>query len=177
MSRSFIGGASVLLGGALVLLGAARLGLSQTPAPAAAPAGPAKPASALPIYYPSMGDMMTMLVQPRHTKLGLAGKAQNWVYASYELSELRNTFGRVAHTIPVYRTMNTAQMITAMTERSLNALDHAIIAGDPVRFEAAYAELTAACNACHAAEQHAMVVIKAPDRAMFPDQDFRSTAR
>jgi hypothetical protein len=169
-SRPFIGAAAVLAGGvsALVLFGAARTGLSQTPS-----AGAARPSSAQPIYYPSMGDMMTMLIQPRHEKLWLAGKAQNWVYASYELSELRNAFGRIAHTIPVYRTMDTGQMTMLMTERPLNALDHAIIGADPEKFAAAYAQLTQSCNACHASQQHPMIVIKAPDRAMFPDQDFR----
>jgi hypothetical protein len=173
MSRQFIGGAAVLVGGvAALLFGAWRVGHSQTP-----PASAAKPASAQPIYYPSMGDMMTMLIQPRHLKLALAGKAQNWVYASYELSELRNAFGRITHTMPVYRTMDTASMIMAMTERPLNALDHAIIARDAEKFATAYAELTQACNACHASQQHPMIVIKVPDRTMFPDQDFRPTSR
>jgi len=162
--------------GLLVFLGASLSGLTQTPTATAA-AGAATGASAAsvqPLYYPSMGDLMTMLVQPRHIKLGLAGKAQNWVYASYELTELRNTFGRIAHTIPVYRTMDTSQMLMAIMERPLDALDHAIIAADPARFATAYAALTAACNACHAAEQHPMIVIKVPDRALFPDQDLRA---
>ena len=116
---------------------------------------------------------MTMLVQPRHIKIGLAGKAENWVYASYELSELRNAFGRIAHTIPTYRSWDTAQMIAALMQRPLNALDHAIIAADPQKFASAYAELTQACNACHATQEHAMVVIKAPASSVFPDQDFR----
>lgn len=51
-----------------------------------------------PDYHPSMGDLMTMAVQPRHIKLGLAGKYQNWIYAKYELGELRNGFTRVDHT-------------------------------------------------------------------------------
>jgi hypothetical protein len=171
LSGPFIGGLSALL-----LLGAWRTGISQTAAPAA-PAAAAKPQSVQPLYYPSMGDMMTLLVQPRHIKLGLAGKAQNWEYASYELNELRNTFGRIAHTIPVYRTMDTEQMVMRTIERPLNALDHAIIAADPAKFDAAYAALTEACNGCHTAEQHPMVVIKAPERAAFPDQDFRRKPR
>jgi cytochrome c5 len=177
---------------ALLMLGAWHAAASQNSAPAqtaaptqtAAAAQNAAPAQAAahtpagqPIYYPSMGDLMTMLVQPRHTKLGLAGRAQNWTYAAYELNELRNAFGRIAHTIPTYRTMDTEQMVTAIMERPLNALDHAIIAADAARFAAAYEEVTQACNACHAGQQHAMVVIKVPDRAAFPDQDFRASHR
>jgi len=33
----------------------------------------------------AVGDLMTALVQPRHIKLGLAGREQNWPYAAYEL--------------------------------------------------------------------------------------------
>jgi len=35
-------------------------------------------------YRPGLGDLMTTTVQPRHTKLGLAGRAQNWSYAAYD---------------------------------------------------------------------------------------------
>jgi len=34
-------------------------------------------ATALPEYYPSMGDLMTMAVRPRHIKLALAGQQNN----------------------------------------------------------------------------------------------------
>src|ERR1700744_99565 len=59
--------------------------------------------AAQPDYHPSFGDLMTSAVQPRHIKLGIAGKARNWDYAAYEASELRNAFGRIGRTIPVYR--------------------------------------------------------------------------
>ncbi|HSI02334.1 MAG TPA: hypothetical protein VLA02_17165, partial [Reyranella sp.] len=41
-----------------------------------------------PSYRPGLGDLMTMTVQPRHTKLGLAGQERNWTYAAYALHEL-----------------------------------------------------------------------------------------
>ena len=40
----------------------------------------AAPAAAAP-YAMTLGDMMDTLIQPRHAKLGLAGKAQNWALA------------------------------------------------------------------------------------------------
>jgi hypothetical protein len=54
---------------------------SETPTavPAPAAAAPSPPAD----YHPSMGDLMTMAVQPRHTKLALAGRRRNWTYAAY----------------------------------------------------------------------------------------------
>ena len=50
----------------------------------------------------AIGDLMTALVQPRHIKLGLAGREQNWPYAAYELDQLRETFADVAEILPKY---------------------------------------------------------------------------
>jgi hypothetical protein len=155
----------------LALLEAPCCAFAQAPAattPAAAPAAPAQPD-----YHPSMGDLMTMAVQPRHIKLGLAGKQKNWAYASYELSELRNAFARIGRTIPKYQTMDTAEMMMALTKGPLDALEQAIQTTNNAQFGAAYLQLTQACNACHLSQKHGPVVIKVPDAAMFSDQDFR----
>src|SRR5947208_12650028 len=40
-----------------------------------------------PSYRPGLGDLMTMTVQPRHLKVGLALEQRNWAYAAYELHE------------------------------------------------------------------------------------------
>jgi hypothetical protein len=146
---------------------AASTALAAIPAAGGAAASPAPTA-----YAPSFGDLMTMAVQPRHTKLGLAGESRNWTYATYELSELRNAFARIARTIPIYRTANTAELFAAMTQAPLTAVNSAITARDAAKFRAAYAQLTAACNACHASLDHAAIVIRTPSRAAFPDQRF-----
>jgi hypothetical protein len=156
---------------ARALTGAPHLAVAQAAATATPPA--AATAVPQPDYHPSMGDLMTMAVQPRHIKLGLAGKQRNWPYASYELSELRNAFARIARTIPKYQTMDTADMMTALTKAPLDALEQAIKATNRAQFDAAYAQLTQACNACHLSQKHGAVVIKVPDAATFPDQDFR----
>jgi hypothetical protein len=130
-------------------------------------------ATVAPAYDPSMGDLMTMTVQPRHIKLGLAGKQQNWIYAKYELSELRNALGRVARTIPKYQSIDTAALTTAIMQAPLKALEQAIEANSAMQFTEAYSRLTEACNACHRNRNHAAVVIKVPDEAMFPDQEFQ----
>jgi len=124
-------------------------------------------------YHPSMGDLMTMAIQPRHIKLHLAGAQQNWSYAGYELGELRNAFARIARTIPTYRTVDTANMTAAVTQASLADLEQAIKARSPKQFAVAYAHLIQACNACHEALNHAEVVIKVPAAGMFPDQEFQ----
>ena len=44
--------------------------------------------------------LVTAFVQPRHIRLGLAGNEQNWLYAAYELDQLRETFADVAEILP-----------------------------------------------------------------------------
>lgn len=147
---------------------------STTRAQTQAPGAPAAtPAVAQPEYHPSLGDLMTMAVQPRHLKLGVAGREKNWAYAKYEVSELRNAFARVARTVPVYRNADLAALMTALTTEPLKDVEQAIAAGDAGKFKAAYAKLTSTCNACHLSQEHPMVVIQVPGASTFPDQDFR----
>ena len=120
-----------------------------------------------------MGDLMTMAVQPRHIKLGLAGKHQNWIYAKYELGELRNAFTRVGHTIPKYQSIDVTALAAAVLRAPLEAVSQAVSAKDASRFDMAYAQLTEACNVCHRNRNHPEVLIKVPDAAMFPDQEFQ----
>jgi hypothetical protein len=148
-------------------------GQSTSRAQSPSPAPPATTVLTQPEYHPSLGDLMTMAVQPRHIKLGIAGKQKNWAYAKYELSELRNAFGRVARTIPVYRNTELGPLMNALTTDPLKEVEQAISAADASQFKAAYAKLTSTCNACHLSQEHPMVVIRVPDEAAFPDQDFR----
>ncbi len=127
---------------------------------------------AQPDYHPSLGDLMTMAVQPRHIKLGLGGRARNWTYAGYEASELKNAFGRIARTIPSYRNQDMAASMAANVKDPLEAVDAAIKARDGRRFDAAYAQLTKACNGCHQGLDHGDVVIQIPQASMYPDQVF-----
>jgi|HubBroStandDraft_6_1064221.scaffolds.fasta_scaffold1226141_2 hypothetical protein len=144
---------------------------AQTAPGTAAPSAPA--ATATPDYHPSLGDLMTMAVQPRHTKLGLAGQEGNWPYAQYELSELRNALARVARTIPIYRSIDMAAVIGALTTDPLKAVEQAIQAQDARQFKVAYATLTTTCNACHLSQDHAPIVIRVPSANPYADQDFR----
>jgi hypothetical protein len=126
-------------------------------------------------FHPGLGDLMTALVQPRHTKLGLAGMAQNWDYAAYELDELRETFELVGKQILKQGNLSIPQTIAATVKQPMDALDTAIKARDPAGFTKAYADLTDACNACHKSADHAMIVIQVPTAGgtAFPDQNFQ----
>jgi hypothetical protein len=121
-----------------------------------------------------MGDLMTAFVQPRHIKLGVAGRMQNWSYAGYELSQLRDTFADVAAIMPKYRDLSIPDMINSTVKKPLAAVEQAIKAKDPGQFAVAYRQLSAACNACHRSYDRGVIVIQPPADGAFPDQDFRA---
>lgn len=125
-------------------------------------------------FRPGMGDLMTAFVQPRHIKLGLAGAAQNWDYAGYELGELREAFDDVGRLILKHGKLQIAPAIAATVKPPLDGLEAAIKAKDQAAFTKAYGDLTDGCNACHKSADHPMIVIKVPDAlaTAFPDQDF-----
>jgi hypothetical protein len=128
-------------------------------------------------YRPGLGDLMTMTVQPRHIKLGLAARDNNWSYAAYELHELEEAFERVARHSPQWRKKPIAEMMASVTKEPMAALETAIKAADAAKFAAAYTQLTEACNTCHQSAEVGMIVIKVPDANSFPDQDFRPAKR
>jgi hypothetical protein len=152
------------------------LALACAGSAAAPPQAPATAAAPTPDYHPSLGDLMTMAVQPRHIKLGLARQRRNWTYAAYELSELRNALARTGRTIPVYRNADLTTLLDQMTAPALAAVEQAIKAADIARFGRAYEQLTAVCNACHVAQAHPFIVIQVPDAAAYPDQRFEAGA-
>ena len=135
------------------------------------------PPAAQPDYHPSLADIMTMSVQPRHIKLGLGGRARNWDYAAYEASELRNAFNRIARTVPTYRQTDLAGMFAANVKDPLDQIDAAIKARSGAGFDAGYVKLTHACNVCHQGLGHGYVVITAPAAGVFPDQSFTPLLR
>jgi hypothetical protein len=151
----------------LVVVGLVGLGISGA-AGVLAQANPPAPA-----YRPGLGDLMTMTVQPRHLKLGLAGQERNWAYAAYELHELEESFERVARSWPKWRQVEIAETIKATTTIPMARLDEAIKGKDAARFIEAYARLTETCNACHQSSNVGVVVIQVPKASPFTNQDFR----
>jgi hypothetical protein len=121
-----------------------------------------------------LGELMMAFVQPRHIKLGLAGAAQNWDYAAYELDELKETFDGIGQLILKHGTLAIPDAIASTVKPPMDAIDAAIKAKDEAAFTKAYGELTTACNACHQSADHKMIVIQVPtvSGTAFPDQDF-----
>lgn len=123
-------------------------------------------------FRPGMGELMTAFIQPRHIKLGLAGAAQNWDYAAYELDELKEAFDDIGKQVLKHGKLDIAPAIASTVTPTMDALDKAITAKDSAAFTKAYADLTDACNACHKSADHPMIVIQVPSAAAFPDQNF-----
>ncbi len=124
-------------------------------------------------FNPGIGDLMNLIVQPRHTKLWFAGREGNWVLAEYEAKELRSALANVARARPSFRNQAVGETIQAFTSAPFMAIDAAIKDHDATKFAEAYASLNGGCNACHAALSQPQVVIKVPEQPTDPDQDFR----
>jgi hypothetical protein len=165
---------AALLAGSFGLAAAAIAVATAAPAPAAAPA----PLVILD-FKPAFDDLMTMLVQPRHTKLWLAGQQKNWTLAAFQLNELRGALVRIGQTIPKYRTFSVEATVGSIFQPKIMAMNAAIASQNPAQFNTAFAELTTACNVCHEGMEHPFLVIKVPDAsaaAAYPNQDFRPVA-
>ena len=126
-----------------------------------------------PPYRPSLADLMSTTVQPRHTKLAFAGRYKNWGFAAYELKQLTDAFDRLSIQWPQWRKQPIVELVETMIRDPLFELDIAVKNQNQAQFIVAYAHLTEACNACHQAALQVPVVIVDPAEPMFPDQDFR----
>ena len=114
-------------------------------------------------FNPMMGALMNMFVQPRHAKLGLAGRDGNWPLTGYELKELKKSLTKISAAIPRWKGLPVPDLFDAALTEPLAALEAAIKAGDQRQFGEAYGQLTAGCNACHATTDHPFIVLKVPD--------------
>lgn len=122
-------------------------------------------------YVPGLGEIMAAQ-QMRHAKLWLAGRERNWALASYELDELREGFEDAAKFQPVHDNVPVSAMIAELTPGPLESLSKAVAEKSPTRFRESFDKLTAACNACHRAANHAFIVITRPAASAFRNQVF-----
>jgi len=123
-------------------------------------------------FNPQMAALMSMLIQPRHAKLGLAGKAENWPLAAYMLKELRQGFAVVSKAVPRWKGLPVPDLFEAAVGHPITVLDAAIKLQYRSQFDEGYERLTVGCNACHGTTDHSFVVIKVPDASAFPNQEF-----
>ena len=72
--------------------------------------------TAPPPYRPSLADLMSTTVQPRHVKLAFAGRQKNWAFAGYELKQLSDAFDKLSVQWPQWR----RQPIVELVEMSVS---------------------------------------------------------
>ena len=124
-------------------------------------------------FNPQLGALMAMIIQPRHAKLGLAGQAENWPFATYMFKELKLGFAVVAKAVPRWKGLPVPDLIEAALDQHWAVLDFAIKAGEPRQFAEAYGKITQGCNNCHTTMDHPFIHIKTPDASAWPNIDFK----
>jgi hypothetical protein len=126
-----------------------------------------------------LGDLMNESMQVNHTKLWLAGHANNWPLAAYEARKIRETIEQLKEAIVTiqkksvkWQQFPVGEMLNIFDSR-LEEMDKSIKDKDAGKFEAAYRQLTAACNACHikAGEPQIKIIVPAGS-GPFANQDF-----
>ena len=127
-------------------------------------------------YLLSISDFMIATIQPRHVRLWVAAHSKDWLFAAYELGNLKGAFGRLGQAHPMEHEIPLQDMISSVTAQPFEDLRKAILAKDATAFDKAYGDLTSACNACHQGTNHGVVVIRAPTDTSLSDQDFESVA-
>jgi hypothetical protein len=117
-------------------------------------------------YVPGLGNIIEA-IQWRHIKLSYAGKSANWELARYELGQMQESLSDAAR---LYQGIPIEQV--NMIEQPVMALSEAIKSKAGSRFMRAFADLTGACNSCHAAAQVGFITIQVPTASPFTDQSF-----
>lgn len=111
-----------------------------------------------------LGEIMT-LQQLRHIKLWFAGHAGNWPLADYEIGELNEGFEDVDKLLG-------GGTVEKMVGAPLKELQKAVDDKNSAAFAAAYDRLSAGCNSCHHALDHAFIAIQRPTSLPYSDQSF-----
>lgn len=115
-------------------------------------------------YQPGLSEIMA-LQQMRHIKLWFAGNAANWPLANYEIGELGDGFDDVKKLLG-------DDIVNQHVGKPLEALQKAIDGKDRKAFIAGFDNLTAGCNACHKALDHAFISIQRPNMLPYSNQNF-----
>ena len=151
----------------VLFIGLAACGRQSPPAMVTSSNASAEP------YVPGLGEIMS-LQQMRHAKLWLAGQAENWELAAYELDELTEGFDDVVKFHPTHKDSPVApkDAIPKMMTEPLASLRAAATRKDPGAFAAAYDAVTAACNNCHQATNFGFNVVQRPATNPYPNQVF-----
>jgi hypothetical protein len=124
-------------------------------------------------FVPGLGEIMS-LQQMRHTKLWLAGEANNWKLAAYEVDELGEGFDDVVRLHPTLKDSPGApkDLIPRIVMTPIDDLRKAVDQQNSAAFAAAYDSLTAGCNNCHEATNFGFNHVQRPASNPYPNQVF-----
>jgi hypothetical protein len=92
---------------------------------------------------------------------------------AYELNQLEITIGRIVKLYPTTSSIAQANMIREKTEPAISKLRQAISDRNNSHFEAAYQQITGACNQCHQVAGLEFIVVQVPTRSPFSNQEFK----
>lgn len=112
----------------------------------------------------NIGDIMAFQ-QERHFKLWFAGQAANWPLADYEIGKLKDGFDDIDKLIG-------GDTVGKAVGAPIATLEKAIESKDKDSFTRAFDQLTAGCNSCHHALDHAFIVIQRPTVVPYGNQSF-----
>lgn len=118
-------------------------------------------------YKPGFGEFMSG-IQVHHAKLWFAGLNQNWRLADFEAQEIREALDAIQQYEP--DRPETREIPTVYP--ALGRVEETIQAQDLPAFQAGFAQLTTACNACHQKVNYGFNQIKIPDQPPFSNQIF-----
>ena len=121
---------------------------------------------------PTLADLM-MLTQLRHDKLWYATRVENWQLAAYEFHQFETTIDRIVKLYPMVSSVAQANLIHEKTDPAMAQLRSAITDKNRSRFEAAYGQMTSACNECHMAAGVSFIRVQVPTRSPFSNQNFQ----
>ena len=120
-------------------------------------------------YKPGFGEFMSG-IQTHHAKLWFAGINNNWPLADFEIQEIEEALEDVQKFCSDRPEVKTIGMITSALDSTKNPIRQKNL---PL-FKSSFLLLTATCNNCHHATNHAFNVIKIPDTPPFSNQDFKA---
>ncbi len=103
---------------------------------------------------------------------GVAARRGDWLFAAYELTNLKGAFDRLGRAHPMEHEIPLQDMISSATAQPFEDIRKAIKSKDAAAFFKAYSDLTSVCTPCHQATNHGVVVIGAPTDTSISDQDF-----
>lgn len=119
-------------------------------------------------YKPGFGEFMSG-IQVHHAKLWFAGTNQNWALADFEIHEIQESL----EDIKKFCSDRPEARSVSMIDPAMDSVSLAIRQKDPGLFKNNYTLLTAACNDCHKATEHAFNIITVPTNLPVVNQDFK----